>query len=114
MPVFSGFTYLLIAIVLEVIGTTALKLSDGYTKLWPSCVMILCYGVSFWLFSLALRSLPVGAAYSIWAGLGIVLVSLVGVFYFKQPIDLPGVLGIGLILAGVLVLRLYSVSGAEG
>ncbi|OGH00370.1 MAG: multidrug transporter [Candidatus Lambdaproteobacteria bacterium RIFOXYD1_FULL_56_27] len=113
MPSLSGFLALLVAICFEVLGTTALKLSDGFTRLWPSLLVAVCYGVSFWLFSLALRSLPVGVAYSIWAGLGIVLVSLVGVFYFKQPLDLAGVLGMGLILSGVLVLRIFSGTGVE-
>ena len=113
MPTFSGFLYLLVAICFEVAGTTALKLSLGFTRLMPSLLVAVCYGISFWLFSLALRSLPVAVAYSIWAGLGIVLVALVGVFYFKQPLDLPGALGMGLILAGVIVLRLFSATGAE-
>jgi len=114
MTLTSGFVYLLIAILFEVIGTTALKLSEGYTKLWPSVTMVGCYVVSFYIFSLALKTMPVGVAYSIWAGLGLVLVAIVGVVYFKQSLDLAGILGIGLILAGILVLRLFSNVGIEG
>ncbi|GEO38799.1 small multidrug resistance pump [Skermanella aerolata] len=102
------YAFLFTAIVLEVIGTSALKASEQFTKLLPVLVMAACYGTSFFFLSLVLRTLPVGVAYAIWSGLGIVLISLVGVVWFKQPLDLPAMLGLGLIVAGVVVVNLFS------
>lgn len=99
---------LAIAIVAEVIGTTALKASDGFTRLWPSAVVVVGYGVSFYCLSLVLRSIPVGITYAVWSGLGIVLISLVAFAVYGQRIDLAGLIGMGLIIAGVLVLNLFS------
>jgi small multidrug resistance pump len=104
------YAFLFTAIVLEVIGTSALKASEQFTKLLPIIVMVACYGTSFFFLSLVLRTLPVGIAYAIWSGLGIVLISLVGVVWFKQPLDLPAMLGLGLIVAGVIVVNLFSKS----
>jgi len=102
------FIYLVLAVVAEVIATSALKASLGFTRLWPSLLVIAGYGVAFYLLGLALRTLPVGLAYAIWAGLGIVLVTLVGMVVFGERPDLPGVLGIVLIVAGVVVLQVFS------
>ena len=104
------YAFLFTAIVLEVIGTSALKASEQFTKLLPIIVMVACYGTSFFFLSLVLRTLPVGIAYAIWSGLGIVLISMVGVIWFKQPLDLPAMLGLGLIVAGVIVVNLFSKS----
>lgn len=104
------YALLFTAIVLEVIGTSALKASEQFTKLLPVLVMVACYGMSFFFLSLVLRTLPVGVAYAIWSGLGIVLISLVGVVWFKQPLDLPAMLGLGMIVAGVVVVNLFSKS----
>jgi small multidrug resistance pump len=104
------YAFLFTAIVLEVIGTSALKASEQFTKLLPIIVMVACYGTSFFFLSLVLRTLPVGIAYAIWSGLGIVLISLVGVVWFKQPLDLPAMFGLGLIVAGVIVVNLFSKS----
>ena len=104
------YAFLFTAIVLEVIGTSALKASEQFTKLLPVLVMVVCYGTSFFFLSLVLRTLPVGIAYAIWSGLGIVLISLVGVVWFKQPLDLPAMFGLGLIVAGVIVVNLFSKS----
>ena len=104
------YAFLFTAIVLEVIGTSALKASEQFTKLPPIIVMVVCYGTSFFFLSLVLRTLPVGIAYAIWSGLGIVLISMVGVLWFKQPLDLPAMLGLGLIVAGVVVVNLFSKS----
>ena len=104
------YTFLFTAIVLEVIGTSALKASEQFTKLLPVLVMVACYGTSFFFLSLVLRTLPVGVAYAIWSGLGIVLISMVGVVWFKQPLDLPAMVGLGLIVAGVVVVNLFSKS----
>ena len=102
--------YLAIAIVAEVIGTSALKASDGFTKLYPSLVVAVSYGISFYCLSLTLRTVPVGIAYAIWSGVGVVLVSLIGWLVFNQKLDLPALLGITLIAAGVAVLNLFSKS----
>lgn len=100
--------YLSIAIVSEVVGTSALKSSDGFTKLLPSILVILAYGISFYFLSLTLRLIPVGIAYAIWSGAGIVLLSLIGWFLYGQKLDLPAFAGIGLITAGVVVLNTLS------
>lgn len=100
--------YLAIAIVAEVLGTSALKASDGFTKLYPSLIVVVGYGVSFYCLSLTLRTIPIGIAYAIWSGVGIVLISLIGWLTFSQKLDLPTLLGISLIAAGVAVLNLFS------
>ena len=104
----SPWLTLAIAIVAEVIGTTALTASDGFTRLWPSAVVVVGYGVSFYCLSLVLRSIPVGITYAVWSGLGIVLISLVAFAVYGQRIDLAGLIGMGLIIAGVMVLNLFS------
>lgn len=105
--------YLAIAIVAEVIGTSALKASDGFTKLYPSLIVIVGYGVAFYFLSLTLRTIPVGIAYAIWSGVGIVLISLIGWLAFNQKLDLPALLGISLIAAGVVVLNVFSKSAGH-
>lgn len=105
-----SYVYLCAAIILEVVGTSALQASQQFTRLIPVVIMVCCYGVSFFLLSLSLRVLPVGIAYAIWSGLGIVLISAVGTLWFKQPLDLPAVIGLGLIVAGVAVVNLFSKS----
>lgn len=105
--------YLLIAIVAEVIGTSALKASAGMTKLAPSAIVVVGYGAAFYLLSLTLNQIPVGVAYAIWSGVGIVLISLIGWRFFDQSLDLPAFLGMGLIVAGVAVINLFSKSAAH-
>ncbi|CEP34699.1 DMT family transporter [Halomonas sp. AOP13-D3-9] len=102
------FVYLVLAIVAEVIATSALKASLGFTRPLPSVVVVVGYGLAFYLLSLVLRTLPVGVAYAIWAGLGIVLVTLVGIVVFGEKPDLPAVVGISLIVAGVVMLQVFS------
>ncbi|MDX1606234.1 MAG: multidrug efflux SMR transporter, partial [Candidatus Competibacterales bacterium] len=80
----------------------------GFTRLWPSLVVVAGYGCAFYFLSLCLRSIPVGVAYAVWAGLGMVLVAVVGAVLYRQIPDLPALLGLGLIVAGVLILNLYS------
>ena len=104
------YAFLFTAIVLEVIGTSALKASEQFTRLLPILVMVACYGTSFFFLSLVLRTLPVGIAYAIWSGLGIVLISLVGVIWFKQSLDVPALIGLALIVSGVVVVNLFSKS----
>lgn len=100
--------YLGIAIIAEVIGTSALKSAEGFTRLLPSVVVVVSYAISFYLLSLTLRNIPVGVVYAVWSGVGIVLLALIGAFFFKQTLDTPAVIGISLILAGVLVINLFS------
>ncbi|MFO7308901.1 MAG: SMR family transporter [Pseudomonadota bacterium] len=106
----TGYLYLLIAIVGEVIATSALKASESFTRPLPALVTVIGYGVAFYCLSLTLRTIPVGIAYAIWSGIGIVLISLVGVVAFRQGLDLPALVGIGLILAGVVVINVFSSS----
>ncbi len=109
----NAWLLLAIAILAEVVGTSALKASEGFSRLWPSLVVVLGYAVAFYCLSLVLRSIPVGVAYAIWSGLGIVLITLVAWVVYGQTIDLPAMLGMGLIIAGVLVLNLFSKSATH-
>lgn len=103
-----SWLYLTIAIIAEVIATSALKASEGFTRMVPSAVVVVGYGLAFFMLSQTLRTIPVGVAYAIWSGVGIVLVSVVGFLLFKQRLDAPALLGIGLIIAGVLVMQVFS------
>jgi len=105
MPVYA---ILAIAIVSEVIGTLSLKASEGFTRLGPSMIVIVAYGLAFYFLSLTLKSIPVGIAYAVWSGMGVTLVALIGWLLFGQKLDLAAVLGMGLIIAGVIVLNLFS------
>jgi len=105
--------HLIIAVVSEVIATSALKSSESFTKLYPSLIVVAGYGTAFYFLSLTLRSMPVGIAYAVWSGVGVLLVTLVGMFVYGQRIDLPGWVGIGLITAGVLVLNILSKSSSH-
>ena len=98
------------AIVLEVAGTTFLQLSEQLTRLVPTSVMGLCYIASFYFLSLALRAIPIGLAYAIWSGLGIVLISIIGYVKFRQALDTPALVGVGLIVAGVAIVNVFSKS----
>lgn len=108
-----NWLYLFIAIVAEVIATSSLKSSDGFTRLWPSLATVVGYGTAFFFLSLTLRTIPVGIAYAVWSGVGVVLITLVGWFAFGQKLELGAFVGIGLIVAGVVVLNLFSGSGAH-
>jgi multidrug transporter EmrE-like cation transporter len=102
-----------LAIVAEVVGTSALKASDGFTRLGPSAVVVAGYAVAFYCLSLVLKSLPVGVTYAVWSGLGIVLITVVAFVIYGQRIDLPGLIGMGLIVAGVVVLNVFSKAAAH-
>ncbi len=102
------YLYLSIAIIAEVVATNALKASEGFTNWWPSVVVIVGYGLSFYLLSLVLKSVPVGVTYAIWAGMGIVLTALFATIFFNQILDLPAILGMGLIILGVVVIHVFS------
>ncbi|MBA6419129.1 DMT family transporter [Pseudomonas neustonica] len=100
--------YLATAIVTEVIATSALKASEGFSKPLPSVVVVIGYLVSFYFLSLTLKTIPVGIAYAIWSGVGIVLISLVAWMLYGQKLDLPALIGMGMIMAGVMVINLFS------
>lgn len=104
----SAFMYLTMAIVAEVIATTLLKASEGFTRLWPSLLVVVGYGVAFWGLSMVVKTMPLGIVYAIWSGMGIVLVSIAAIFVYQQKLDWPAVVGMGLIIAGVLVINLLS------
>lgn len=104
----SSILTLSLAILAEVVGTAALKASDGFTRPGPAAVTVLSYAAAFYCMSLTMRSLPVGVIYAIWSGAGIVLISLAGWALFGERLDLAAIVGIGLIVAGVLVLNLLS------
>jgi small multidrug resistance pump len=108
-----NWLYLAIAIVSEVIATSALKAADGFTKPWPSAVVVVGYVVAFYFLSLTLRTIPVGIAYAVWSGVGIVLVSIVGWVLYGQRLDAAAFVGISLIAAGVVVLNTLSKSSAH-
>ena len=103
-----SYLYLAIAIIAEVIATSSLKASAEFTKLWPSVAVILGYGTAFYFMTLALRQIPLGITYAIWSGLGIVLVTVVGAVVYNEKPDVPALIGMGLIIAGVLVINLFS------
>jgi len=105
--------FLFIAILSEVIGTSALKASDGFSRLWPTLVVFVGYSIAFYFLSLTLRIMPVGIAYAIWSGVGVFLISLIAWILFGQSLDTPAMIGMSLIISGVLVLNLFSKSVAH-
>lgn len=103
-----AWAQLAVAIVAEVIATSFLKASDGFTRLWPSVAVVVGYAAAFYFLAAALRSIPVGVAYAVWSGMGIVLIALIAWLAYGQRLDAAAITGIGLILAGVAVLQLCS------
>ena len=104
----KAWIYLAVAIAAEVVATSALKSSEGFTKLVPSAVVVIGYGVAFYFLSLVLKTVPVGVAYAVWSGLGIVLIAAVAWFFHGQKLDAWAFVGMGLIVRGVAVLNLLS------
>ena len=104
------FTYLFLAlaVIAEVIATSSLKATEEFTKIVPTIVMIVAYLVSFYFMTLVLKFIPLGITYAIWSGVGIVLVTIVGAWKYKEIPDLPSILGMGLIISGVIVIHLFS------
>ncbi|MET3930221.1 multidrug transporter EmrE-like cation transporter [Lysobacter sp. OAE881] len=111
--VMNSWLSLLVAIVAEVVATTALKSSEGFTRLVPSVVVVIGYGVTFYFLSLTLKSVPVGIAYAVWSGLGVVLITAVAWALYGQKLDAWAILGMALIVSGVLVMNLLSKSSAH-
>lgn len=106
----KSWLFLLIAIVSEVIATTALKLSEGFSRLWPSAVTVIGYSLAFYFLSLTLRTIPVGVVYAVWSGLGIALITALAWFMFDEKLDWPALAGLGLIILGIVVLNAFSKS----
>ena len=106
--------YLGIAIFSEVMATASLKSTEGFTKIGPSVLVLIGYSAAFYFLSLTLEDIRIGVAYAVWSGVGVATITIVSVVYMDQKIDVAGVLGIGLIVAGVIVLRLFSGSSVEG
>ena len=106
----NGYAWLAIAIVAEVIGTSTLKASEGFTRLLPSVVTAIGYAIAFYCLSHSMKTVPVGVGYAIWSGVGIVLITAIAWVAFKQRLDLPALAGMGLIVSGVLVINLFSKS----
>jgi small multidrug resistance pump len=103
-----AYLYLAIAILAEVIGTSALKASREFTNLVPSLIVVVGYGAAFYFMTLALRSIPLGITYAVWSGIGIVLIAIAGAFLYKEIPDLPAIIGMGLIISGVAVIHVFS------
>lgn len=101
---------LIIAIVFEVIGTAALKSSEGVTRLIPSVIMIISYGAAIFLLSLVLKTIPMGIGYGLWSGVGIILITVVGWYFYQQQLDLAALIGIGFICVGVVIIQVFSKS----
>jgi small multidrug resistance pump len=99
-----------IAIVAEVTATTALKASNEFTRLIPSLIVVVGYGIAFYFMTISMRVLPVGIMYAIWSGMGIVLISIFGWLVYRQSLDLPAMIGMGFIIAGVIIINLFSKS----
>lgn len=107
-PTLTGYFFLALAIICEVLGTTFLVKSEQFTRLAPSLMVAILYICSFYFLSLTLKTIPLGIAYAIWGGVGIVLTAIIGVALFKQSIDMPAILGIILIISGVVVINVFS------
>ncbi len=103
-----AYLYLAVAIIAEVIATSALKASEEFTKLLPSAIVVIGYGLAFYFMTLVLRTIPLGITYAIWSGVGIVLVACAGALIYKQIPDMPAVIGMGLIVAGVVIINVFS------
>ncbi len=104
----TGYVWLAVAIVAEVVGTSALRASESFTRLMPSLVVVAGYALAFYCLSMTLKTMPVGIVYAIWSGVGIVLITLVAMVIYRQVPDLAAVAGLSLIVAGVVVLNLFS------
>ena len=109
----NGYTSLGLAIVAEVVATSALQASAGFTRLWPSVLVVLGYGLAFYCLSITLKTVPVGVAYALWSGLGIVLITAVGWVLYQQRVDAAALLGMVLIMSGVAVIQLFSKMAAH-
>jgi small multidrug resistance pump len=99
---------LFFAVMFEVAGTSAIKQSAGFTKFWPSVTVAVCFALAFYLLSFDLKILPIGVVYAVWSGMGIVLISLIGHWFFNERLDTPAVIGVSFILVGVIIMQVFS------
>mgnify|MGYP000517516940 CR=1 FL=1 len=106
----KSYLILLLAIIFETLATSFLKQSEQFTKLVPSLLTIVGYAASFYCLSIVLKTIPVGIAYAIWSGVGIILIAVIGLVVFKQHLDLPAIIGLGMIIAGVVIINVFSKS----
>ena len=109
----TTYIYLAVAIIAEVIATSALKSSAGFSKFLPSLVVVAGYGTAFYFLSLTLRTMPIGIVYAVWSGVGVALISVIGWLVFKQSMDLAAIIGITLIVLGVVILNVFSKMSAH-
>ncbi|MTG97714.1 MULTISPECIES: DMT family transporter [Myroides] len=109
----KNFVFLIVAIILEVIATSTLKKSENFTKLLPTVITLAGYAGAFYFLSLTLRTIPIGIAYALWSGIGIVLVTITAYFIYKQKLDLAAIIGIAFIIIGVIIIQLFSKSSAH-
>ncbi|WP_028669543.1 SMR family transporter [Saccharospirillum impatiens] len=109
----QNWVFLSIAIIAEVIATSAMKSSEGFSRLWPSLIVVVGYVLAIYFLSLTLRTIPVGIAYAIWAGMGIVLIALTSWLLYGQRLDFPAILGMGFIILGVVTINVFSKAGAH-
>jgi len=109
----KNWLFLGVAIAAEVVATSSLKASSGFTKFGPSVVVVLGYAIAFYFLSLTLKAIPIGIAYAVWAGLGIVLISVAGWLFFGQKLDFASIVGMGLIVTGVVVINVFSKVGVH-
>jgi small multidrug resistance pump len=109
-PKLAAYGALGVAIMLEIIGTTCLQKSEQFTRLWPTLVMAVCYLGAFYFLSIVLKTIPVGIAYAIWSGLGIVMISIIGYVLFRQKLDTAALVGLGFIVVGVVIVNAFSKS----
>lgn len=104
----KGYIFLIAAVLFETVGTSALQASQQFTRFWPAITVVAAYAISFYLMGLTLKYIPVGITYAIWSGFGIVFIAIIGYFAFNQRLDMPAVLGMGLIIVGILIIHLFS------
>ncbi|MEO1795652.1 MAG: multidrug efflux SMR transporter [Pseudomonadota bacterium] len=104
----TAYYYLIVAIIFETVGTSALQASQQFTRLGPSIIVVIAYGVSFFLLALSLRTIPVGIAYAIWSALGIVMIAAIGFVVFGQKLDMAAIIGLGMIIGGVATIHIFS------
>lgn len=109
----KGYLFLIVAIVLETLGTSMLKASEQFTKLTPSVITIIAYLGTFYFLSLTFKTMPVGIAYGIWGGVGIILITIIGILFFKQVPDVPAIIGIAFIVVGVIIVNFFSKMGVH-
>ncbi|MEO9682190.1 MAG: SMR family transporter [Tateyamaria sp.] len=109
----AHYIYLIIAVIAETIGTTALQASDQFTRVWPSVLVVIAYGFAFYFLGIALKYIPVGIAYALWSGLGIVLIALIGFAVFGQVLDIAALVGLSMIIGGIVVIQMFSSSATH-